>query len=505
MSRRLIGYCFWLLLAGCLYFFENNTGTRIVLCCSLLPPLIPAFRRMFFASDRAEAPRPQPVTVKTFCFREEEESSEVRAYRPGDPVNRMHWKLSAKRNEPLIRTPGWETVPLEAKAESSVSADAGRVRRGRRRPVLLILAALAFLMLCLLLIPAARDGALALCNRLFEASEQANAYVYSRFPVPADQPAALAAALLLPIPVLLLGLVFLSGSRLLALCLMAGCTAFQTYFGLSFPGWANVSLFALFALWMMKRPPMRKDALLLLSAVLAVSLAVALLCPGVDAATEAASERARDALSRMAGQAAGTVPEAPEGENEVRRAHTQSLTEGEREALAEKEYRLETVEEAQISMPRWINYLKIALLLLAAAAVVILPFLPFLWLNARRKKALNIQKAFAAGDVKAAVRAVFQHVIAWLEAMGHGAGNLPYRDWAGCLPPGMPPGYGQRFSQCAALFEEAAYSDHAMDEDARQQALALLSETEQALLAQADWKQRLRLKYGDCLWIEKAD
>ena len=42
----------WLLSAACLYFFENNTGTRIMLCCALLLPLIPYFRRLLFAADQ---------------------------------------------------------------------------------------------------------------------------------------------------------------------------------------------------------------------------------------------------------------------------------------------------------------------------------------------------------------------------------------------------------------------------------------------------------------------
>ena len=52
--------------------------------------------------------------------------------------------------------------------------------------------------------------------------------------------------------------------------------------------------------------------------------------------------------------------------------------------------------------------------------------------------------------------------------------------------------------------EEAAYSDHPLSEEQRRQALSLLWETERAMLAQADWKRKLRLKFGDCVWTEKA-
>ena len=74
--------------------------------------------------------------------------------------------------------------------------------------------------------------------------------------------------------------------------------------------------------------------------------------------------RVDDALSRMTRSAAGAVRETPAGENETRRVHTRSLTSGEEEARTEREFRLVTVEEELISMPRWVNYLRIILLLL---------------------------------------------------------------------------------------------------------------------------------------------
>lgn len=503
MSRRWIGYFIWLALAGGLYFFENNTGTRIILCCSLLLPLIPALRRALFSTDKAASIAARPVTVRTFSYPEEEDGGGVRLYQPGDPVNRMHWKLSAKRNELLIRIPARETVPAETEAEAPAIAEGTNARRRKKR-LLLCLAVILASLLCLTAIPPMRRSAQAVCNRLFEWSEQKNAYVYDRFPIAADQSAVPALALLTLLTAALLGITLLSGSRLLALGLMAGWAAVQMYLGLSLPGFVNVGLFAAFALWIMQRPRDRRRMLALLASVLMVSLAVLILYPGVDAATEAASERARDALAKMSQPAAGAARETPEGETETRHTHAQSLIQGENEARADREYRLATAEEEQISMPRWINYLKMILLLLAAVALVILPFLPFLWLNGRRKKALEARAAFASKNVSAAVCAVFRQVIAWLEAAGLGAGNLPFRDWAQRLPSSLPPGYAQRFSQCAALFEEAAYSDHPLSEAQRGQALALLEETERALLAKADWKQKLRFKYGECLWTEKA-
>ena len=148
-------------------------------------------------------------------------------------------------------------------------------------------------------------------------------------------------------------------------------------------------------------------------------------------------------------------------------------------------------------MPHWVDYLRILLLLLLSAALLILPFLPFFLLNQRRRKALLARQAFASADVSQAIAAIFQHTVFWLDATGHGEGNLPYARWSVHLSDG----YALRFARCAKLFEEAVYSGHPMTEAQRRQALSLLEETERVLKSGAGWKQRLRLKYRECLWI----
>jgi len=502
MKKRYVGYAVWMALSCLLYFFENNTGTRMVLTCSLLLPVAPAVRRCLFGRDETKTqPRTIPQTVDAFLAREEDEPGEVRAYLPGDPINRIHWKLSAKRDELLVRERARDRTAEEAERETTFPNEASTRARPARWAYLIGFLPIALALTLLFAIPSANQGMRALLNRLFDASEAVNAYVYDRFSVSADQSVGLTAALLATIPASLLAMTLFSGSRLAALCLAAGCVVFQIHFGLAFPAWANVILFALLIVWTLRRPWTGKTVLSVLAGVAALSVAVLLIWPGVDAATEAASESVRDRLSQMAQSFAGTAQELPAGENETRHAHTQSLTEGDREALTDREYRLVTVEEEPISMPHWINYLRIVLLLLLTVALVILPFFPFVLLNRRRKRALDARAVFQSGNVSEAVFAIFQQVIAWLETTGNGAGNLPYAQWDAAVFGKMSPDYAERFAQCEKLFEEAAYSDHEMREEQRQQVLALLNETEQALRMRADWKQRLRLRYKECLWV----
>lgn len=498
MKKRSIGLAAWLILAGLLYFFENNTGTRIVLACSWLLPFVPALRRSLWEKDAAsEQPKAIPHTIQSFANREEDDPGDVRSYLPGDPVNRVHWKLSAKRDELLVREQAKDKTAEEEEQKAVFQDETPPAEGPGKRIILMGLSLFLFSLILLFAIPSANQGMRALLNRLYDASEAVNAYAYRRFDVPAGSPIAFAAVLLAVMAVSLIGVTVLSGSRLLAGCLLAGCVVFQVYFGLSFPAWVNVPLFALIALWMLKRPWNRKTVLSALAGIVALSLAVLLIAPGVDTAVEAASEAVRDQLSRMAQQITGAAQETPAGETETRHVHTQSLTEGGGEARPNREYRLVTVEEERVSMPHWVNYLRILLLLLLAAAVVILPFLPFMVLNRRRKRALDARQAFESENVSEAIAALFQHVTAWLEATGNGGGNAPYMAWRADLSPD----YAERFAACEKLFEEATYSTHAMREDQRQQVLALLHETEQVLQGQADWKQKLRLKYRECLWV----
>lgn len=495
-GRRIALWGCLLFPAGCLYFFENGTGTRIVLACALLLPLIPAVRRALFTRKADHHPAVRDLFVSSFRPSEEEEPGDARPWLPGDPVNRIHWKLSAKKDELLVRPPIRAGEPEETLLRASRDTKPKK-RKSRLAPWLWVL---FFACLLLFLVPEANRGFQALCNRLFEASEQRNAYVYRRFDVPAGQPVAFAACLLAGMLAALAGLAALSRSRLPAAALWAGAALFQVYFGLPLPGWVQVLLFALLLLCLLRPRPLR-DLLVPAAGILVLSLCCAVLLPGTHAATEEASERARDLLSRMAETVTGGAQELPEGEKETRHVHTRSLAEGDQAAGTEKEYRPVTVEEEQVSIPRWIDWLKMILLFLGVAALPVAPFLPFLWLNARRRRASEARAAFRSDDIPAAVRAAFQHVIAWLETAGLGAGTLPYRDWAEPLSRSVSEAYAGQYLPCAGLFERAAYSRHPLTEEDREQVLALLGETERILRSRADRKLRFRLKYREFLWI----
>ncbi|MBR4577449.1 MAG: DUF58 domain-containing protein [Clostridia bacterium] len=501
MKKSRIVYGAWLLLSIGLYFFENNTGTRVVLLCAVLFPFIPPLRSVLLPRKETGGPEPRKAaTVRGFLRTETEEPGDIRPWVPGDPVQRIHWKLSAKKDELLIRMGTPETEPIAETEEIPFSAGR-REKRPVNLPAVLSAAGILLCALLLALVPAARQGFQELCNRLFAASEAVNAYSYRYFSVPENPDLFPAVCLLCCMGMLLAVWAAISRGPLPALGILAACTLGQVYFGLAFPAWILIPLYGLLAARMLIRPADRKALTAFCTLLLLLTTLTALLFPGTDAATEAASEKARDRLSRITEEITGILREAPEGETETRHIHPRSLENGEENAETALEFRLVTVEEEKIAMPHSVRWLKIILLLLLTAAAAILPFAPFMWLNARKRKAREARKAFESDNAGTAVQAIFRQVILWLEAMKQGAGNLLYRDWTERLPAGLPENYPERFARCAADCEEAVYSNHGITEEQRREALALLKDTESAMWKAANRRQRFYLKY----WMGLAE
>ena len=378
----------------------------------------------------------------------------------------------------------------------------GRVRlrteTGKRIRRLLLLSA-ALLTAGLLLLPAARNGLASLANRIMDASEQANAYAYRRIPAAGEPDEGMAAALIGAAGLCLGGALAVRARRVSGLAAAILCAGAQAYFGLPLPAAWNIMLFTLAGILTADRITVRK-ALCIAAAAAVLAGTAAAIRPGVNVPVETASEHVRDLLEPAAEDTAGGLPEEdPDARRETQHTDTRSLTEGDRKTVAERQYRLVTVEKEQISQPEWINYLKIALLLLAASAAVILPFIPAAAVNRRRKKAREARKMFSSPDRNLAVCAMFRHAARYLDKTGHGAGNIPFREWPAALAGNMPEKYVDSFQKCCILFEKAAYSDRELTEEQAEQVRDLLAETERLLYDQAGWRERLRLRYAECL------
>ena len=351
----------------------------------------------------------------------------------------------------------------------------------------------------LFFLPPVRSSALALCNRLFAASERANAYAYDYFPTPGNQSAALALVCTAFFVISYFSLAMLLRSSIMLLFFAVTSAGLQAYLGLSLSAWGNGLLFFALGLGLVLFSAPKKNIFPFAALALLVFIITAVFLPGVDAATEVLSEKVRDSLALVTRKEDALARENLDSALETRHVNSRSLLTGEEKASVNREYRLLTVEEQQISQPHWIDYLRIILLLILSAGVVVLPFLPFLYLNARRKKAQEARRLFQAENAGEAVRAMFRHAVKYLENGGCGGGNQPFCQWVENWNDYLPESYRVQYAACAALFEEAAYSDHPMTEAQREQTRQFLAETERIFFDEADWKEKLRLRYRKCL------
>ena len=261
-------------------------------------------------------------------------------------------------------------------------------------------------------------------------------------------------------------------------------------------------IFALLALLALPVDTLR-GRLVFLLAVMAVFLTVQLLAPGVRMGVEEASEHVRDRLDAAEQLVSGAdytpQQEPPQTAREENRLDTETAGETSGDTQNTQDYQHIYEQEQEISRPKRIDYLKIAVLTILILALLTLPFLPFVLFDARRRKAMERRAAFNSPDCGEAILAMFLHLTAYLDHCGKGAGNRPFSQWDAALAQIVSPEYAAQFRHAAVLFEEAAYSTHAMGEEQRAELQSLLTETERLLYDGADRKTKFRLKYVECL------
>ena len=353
-----------------------------------------------------------------------------------------------------------------------------------------LMAALLLVLLALAL-PPVREGAKLLANDLFSLSESANAYVYDRLPVAAGA-SRLPACLLLGAALALFAVsVLLSASRLPALGTLCALALGQAYIGLSFPAAIQLPLFALLGAKLIPSRSIRPK-LTLGACALAVALVVCLAFPGVHAATEAASERARDWLGGVspAEQMDAAVP--PEA-TQTRRENHLSLADGGGGAASERDYRLVTRAEEQISDPPWFDALKTALMLLLVVLLLALPFAPFVWLSRRAAQARAVREAFDDADNRRAVCAMFRHIARYWAASFPVPEGLPFSRLPETVE--MPEAYAAAYRVCVDTFLKAAYSSAPIAQAERDGVKFLLDETERLLYDEQSALMQLKLRY----------
>lgn len=380
----------------------------------------------------------------------------------------------------------------ESFAGLEITAEGEENRFGRFAAAIAL--AIAALALLLFILPAARESLCALLNRLFEASQAANTYVYQLYETTDGASPALALILIGAAAAALLALSAVKRQvwipMLMALALAAG----EMWLGVVPGVWVNIAAFGLLAAFCFYfGEGWRSTAAFAAAAAAAVILTLAFR-PGVDLRLEERSERVRDSLSVLESRISQGLSGGSAEQEATRKENRLNMENGNADGDY-RGYEHITENETEISRPKRTNYFKTALLGLLILALLTLPFLPFVLFDANRRQAAARRADFDSDDASTAICAVFRHIAAYLESTGKAGGIGSFSSWADRLGHDMPDGYAEKYRLAADIFREAAYSTHIMTKEQVEQVKALLEETETALYDGGDMRTRLRLKY----------
>lgn len=321
------------------------------------------------------------------------------------------------------------------------------------------------------------DGIKLLANGLFTASQQRQAYIYEMLPVSAPEgrwngcvQAAMLFLGVLAAPLCAAagrGRHWASGAVFL---LLAGAGA---YFGVVPALWLGTGLAALLGLSLLRRSTAPAKGAFLLLAVLITLGGSALLRENPQISVW--EEAARDQLALQTVAYAEHWQQEPEP----------PMPEQEQE---EQFYRPEdALADTGGNAGVWAQRLPFVLLVLVVLLVLFVPSILADWL---RKRRLQNRRGMDDADNAAAIRAMFLYTFSWLKLGGLEIRNAPYSVYLETLEER----YGG-FREVLPLWQEAAYSGHAMTGEQRERMRCFTEEIRKTVLTGMNWRERFAAKY----------
>lgn len=328
----------------------------------------------------------------------------------------------------------------------------------------------------------ASNGTLLFLNRLMAASELKQSYKYEMFTVAADPEAAVRCIRLAAIPVGIAAGVF-SGMLSRRHCGLAAAvfavlfTVAGVYLGiLPETGWcvfADAAMLLAFCAYSGLNSRTVVCAGLLLGVVCFVCIYA---LPAESTAVSELNDLIRDSL---AGQTAVYG----------------SSTEADNKKQQETEDNFQTVDkptdDGQDGMTVGTNIYPYLLILLFALVL----FVPAL-LNDRRKKRLAIlHSGMDSEDNAVCIRAMFLCTMRWLKLSGCRMINAPFSEYAEQLEEHLSPELRAQFENVLPLWQEAAYSTHAMQPEQRERMREYMNSVSRFVTDHSGRLKRLLIKY----------
>ena len=300
------------------------------------------------------------------------------------------------------------------------------------------------------------SGGLALLvNRLFDLSAARQRYLYDKFAVSAISPipAVLWSSALTAVCFGWLGAWKRALPGVLAVAFTAAACA---YFGVT-PGapWL-LALLALSGVSMLKQPNLRALLPLMLLAVVIAGLTLWLL-PGENARISALDDQLRDTLAFT------TVTQQAQPES------TPTTTPETQPEQANKEPMLLQIRESMDT--------KTIILVVLIAVILLVLFVPAILRDQLQKRRDRNRAGMESANNAEAIRATFRYALLWLRASESDAR--------------MMPGYDAAYE----LWQEAAFSDHAMSDAQRDQMTAFQKTVSDTIQSRAGRRLKWKLRY----------
>lgn len=320
-----------------------------------------------------------------------------------------------------------------------------------------------------------------LMNSFYDAAEEAQAYLYRRFPV-SESASETRAAIWVSC---LLGLVMAlpvarfrrASTTLLALAVMFAVA----YYGM-IPSWICIAVMLVALIFLISRGSILSTIPLLLAAMLVFG-AIILIDPGESYGISRMDENFRDRFAFHS-----SLIESPQEDvnepDDIDSIEEDKDKNEEREPIFGEEYG---------------KYAAIGIAVLAAALIA-----AAIYLMSRRLKRRQaaVRKGINSSDPKTAVTAMFPYSVRWLKAGGIESGisaEEPFSAMVPAVSKEFSSEYGSRFDSMYGLWKEAAYSDHAVSDESLRDMKGFMKETISLVKNKSTFTEKMKIKFRHAL------
>ena len=333
-------------------------------------------------------------------------------------------------------------------------------------------------------------GAKLLANELFDIGESQQGYIYDRFDIGADVTfgGRYVCACILAV---FLALGFLAASRpvarlLTALGLFAFCVFVCAYFGIAPVYMAIIGILVSPVLFFLAATGVSLKGFLIgalfLGAVMgATGVITWAAAPEKNIAVSETEERLRDFFS---GRTLHFANMGAEDDKDKDRNDTE-----------EKDDEVKDEGQPPGETGGSVNGVTLLFIILAIIGILAILFIPAVLLDKVKKRRAKNKEGMNSDDNAVAIRSNFMYLMRWFRYKGWYGENEFFEDAVPSIEKGVSAEYADSFKDMYELWKEAAFSDKEQSDENRECMEKFVDESVAYLWDQADFKERMKIKY----------